>query len=762
MFKFATTFRCCSFWVLFCINLLWFVLTVAFAFSGLNPINDDNIGDVGLVIPEDTYQRRANAYEVAKDEADLTLAAAKCAREDASNPIEMIAMKGRFEKEGNGNALTKSSLEELRDHENHIMSEDGWKDRCKLIYTETYPACEVFIGSSDPSPFSPANEFGCQKPFSPVYMFEKYGDPYFDDIPGTLAKIEESTVDWLAFTDMLHKDFNSNNRRSKIMTSTTYVGTPRHEVEFYVKDPERLALIENGNAVRYYDKKHEEREADHIEHWVVENLGDWFQKRFEDTPLRILFAYDGYDPVSDIVIEDLSLLIVALIIVILYMWIYTGSLFITTMGIFQILMSFFGANLLYRYIWPTEQGFGYDYFTLFCALSLFIIVGIGADDIFVYFDTWQGSATHHYKTVAHRMSQVYSHACVAMAVTSATTIFAFLSNLSSPFIGIRTFGVFSALLVTVNYCAVITFFPVVVLVYDNYFRHKKYWWDPCWQRYCKPILSKCLCCCGKAAPDSDDDIKQQDVVDAKEKSDVDDASVALEDEEEEKEKEVVVQEARASDAVSWNDAKPQRTVRKQDYEAAMPLFFREKYAPFLTSKAKIICALLVAVWIVFLAFACLIQVKPFLLYELLPSTHNFHQYTFVTQNWKTKSSAPLFVHVLFGLEHRDPLNTHGIPAQRFEISTSGEANFDSAFELDSIGAQNQLYEVAEEFIKNPRKGLKIDVRNGINTQLTGSKTGSLEFTPDNGESSSLQNPYGVQSFMHAMASWYVFFFAGAQ
>ena len=66
-----------------------------------------------------------------------------------------------------------------------------------------------------------------------------------------------------------------------------------------------------------------------------------------------------------------------------YMAYYTGSFFIASMGMFQIVCSFAGANLLYRYCWPTATGLGYNYFTLFCALSLFIIMGIGADDIFV-------------------------------------------------------------------------------------------------------------------------------------------------------------------------------------------------------------------------------------------------------------------------------------------------------------------------------------------------------------------------------------------
>jgi len=31
-------------------------------------------------------------------------------------------------------------------------------------------------------------------------------------------------------------------------------------------------------------------------------------------------------------------------------------------------MSFFGGNLIYRYLWPTDDGFGYNYFTLFQVL----------------------------------------------------------------------------------------------------------------------------------------------------------------------------------------------------------------------------------------------------------------------------------------------------------------------------------------------------------------------------------------------------------
>jgi hypothetical protein len=71
---------------------------------------------------------------------------------------------------------------------------------------------------------------------------------------------------------------------------------------------------------------------------------------------------------------------VGIILVYLYTIVTFKSLFISSCMMYQIFMSFFGANLIYRYLWPTESGIGYKYFALFNGLSIFIILGIGADD----------------------------------------------------------------------------------------------------------------------------------------------------------------------------------------------------------------------------------------------------------------------------------------------------------------------------------------------------------------------------------------------
>lgn len=55
-----------------------------------------------------------------------------------------------------------------------------------------------------------------------------------------------------------------------------------------------------------------------------------------------------------------------------FLWVQTKSVFITVCGLFSIGSNFFGANLIYRYV------FDYRYFGVFNVLSVFIILGIGS------------------------------------------------------------------------------------------------------------------------------------------------------------------------------------------------------------------------------------------------------------------------------------------------------------------------------------------------------------------------------------------------
>merc|ERR1711951_95323 len=146
------------------------------------------------------------------------------------------------------------------------------------------------------------------------------------------------------------------------------------------------------------------------------------------------------------------------------MIINTGSVWLASCGMAMILMNFLPALLLYGGI--TQQ----SYFGTLCVMAMFIILAIGADDIFVIVDTWQQYRTAApEEPMAKRMTATLKHAGKVMATTSASTCFSFIGNCTSAFPAVYTFGLFAAWLVFVNYCAVCLFYPTVLAVHDTYF-----------------------------------------------------------------------------------------------------------------------------------------------------------------------------------------------------------------------------------------------------------------------------------------------------
>jgi len=180
--------------------------------------------------------------------------------------------------------------------------------------------------------------------------------------------------------------------------------------------------------------------------------------------LRALF----FNAISQQVIYDLLLAGASFTFIFLFMLFQTQSLWITGWAVFSILTCFFGANLIYRVILDCR------YIGIFHVLSVFIILGIGADDVFVFIDTWKSSESMAFRDMAARMSFVYRRAASAMFTTSFTTMVAFVTSVFSPLLGVSTFGIFSALLVFVNFCSVIIFFPTVIITYEYYW--KAYRW----------------------------------------------------------------------------------------------------------------------------------------------------------------------------------------------------------------------------------------------------------------------------------------------
>ena len=147
-----------------------------------------------------------------------------------------------------------------------------------------------------------------------------------------------------------------------------------------------------------------------------------------------------------------------------------------------IIMSFPVSYLIYTGIFQITMN------TTLNQLTIFIVLGIAADDIFVFCDAWRQS--QHLTFIAgsqhRRLAYAFKRSFRAIAVTSSTTAFAFLANALSDIRPIRAFGIYAAIIIPVNFLLVILVMPSVQILHDRYLKEQ-----------CSYTKVLCRCCCRK-------------------------------------------------------------------------------------------------------------------------------------------------------------------------------------------------------------------------------------------------------------------------
>ncbi|KAI0219170.1 hypothetical protein LSAT2_029225 [Lamellibrachia satsuma] len=321
----------------------------------------------------------------------------------------------------------------------------------------------------------------CVEPYSVVYMCDEFearltgrNESDFTNVPFVLNTIQSMAPGELQM--FLGKD--------SVITATTASSSITRAILFFGKP---LAGYKNT-----FDRS--DAQDTTIRDFILSDFKPLMEKTFEARPGGMDFYYNSLslflNKIDTQVMADLKLALGSLCFIFVFMLIQTGSLWVTCLALFSIVTSFCGANLFYRVV------LDYRYFGAFHVLAVFIILAVGADDTFVFFDTWKLSSYFTYPTLAHRLSNCYRKAGLAMFFTSITTAVAFGLSAFSPFLGISSFGIFSALLVCINYVSVVTYFPAVAVTYHLY-------WE----------TATCLCCCrvkDEDANNKDDNDEDED------------------------------------------------------------------------------------------------------------------------------------------------------------------------------------------------------------------------------------------------------------
>ena len=325
-----------------------------------------------------------------------------------------------FYEEG-GNVLTQENLEKIKQIETNLWDND--------VYQTKF--CLRGIG-------------GCQKPKSILRYFDGtvdplLNDPTFSDIIGivnlanTLNKTKGELQDYLGKNSVV----NSNEVSSDITRSGIYIGWP----------------LDGFESKTDRETKQEEK----VQDFVIDEWNSDLEDIYNDKVGNMDFYYTSVFLLQAVitkqVIYDQALALGSFIFIFFFMWFQTRSLWVTGFSMVSVITGFAINSLIYRFC------FDFRYFGIFHVLAVFIILGIGADNIFVFFDTWKETGFHEYKSLAHRLSGAYRKAAMAMLFTSTTTAVAVIVSATSPFLGISSFGVFSGFLIVVNYMTVLIFIP---------------------------------------------------------------------------------------------------------------------------------------------------------------------------------------------------------------------------------------------------------------------------------------------------------------
>lgn len=162
---------------------------------------------------------------------------------------------------------------------------------------------------------------------------------------------------------------------------------------------------------------------------------------------------------DEYLLSDGCLLAFGALFVIHCMWFYTSSLFVTLMTIVAILFSLGISYFLYTII------FKINFFPFMNLMAVIVIIGIGADDAFIFMKIWKCTLSDHVKSsgipLAHSsptclsdlaektqnkdalyntLKYTLEHAAISMLVTSFTTAAAFYTSIFSSITAVRCFG----------------------------------------------------------------------------------------------------------------------------------------------------------------------------------------------------------------------------------------------------------------------------------------------------------------------------------
>lgn len=353
--------------------------------------------------------------------------------------------------------------------------------------------------------------------------------------------------------------------------------------------------------------------------------------------------------------QDLSFTMASILFVYYYICFYTGTLFIGALGMLQIILTLPLALFFYRGV------FQVTFFNQLHVLAIYLVLGIGADDIFVFMDGWNQSI-NQYRNTADRLDATFKRAVYAMGATSSTTCVAFMATAVSPIMPIASFGIYAALGVFFNYVLAITLFPCVLMIWH----YKLYGCcarlpgglEKCISLVSIPACHKrdeAVCCCQQpySLP--------------------------------------AVVTAQTNNFTEGKDQKAE----DEEILRGLDRFFKEKYAPCITKKPVAGCMSITGLIYIIFCIVMALQLEPPTEQEKwFPADHMYQK---IVESMATFASAAedqyIPVTIAFGLKGMDRSDKNF-----WDAVDRGYTEFDDSFDLSSAAAQRFFLDTCDALI----------------------------------------------------------------
>ena len=278
------------------------------------------------------------------------------------------------------------------------------------------------------------------------------------DIDTKLASIGSSTTDYYNNNFFFENSFTQSNLKTKKARAIFLFATP---IEI--------------DGTRY--KTSSDRYIEQTKKFVQFSYSIESDVFSVQTSLSVRFYNIAWreDLISSYILNDFKLIIVSFAIVFVYVSFQVQSTFLTSIKLLGMGLSFPLAIFINRYI------FQITYFGDLNLVSIFIILGIATDSIFVFVDCWKQTATYKLlhlpeyskqEIILRRMSYTWKRTSKAILTTNLATAWAFLSNGTSSIMPCSVFGYFSSVLVILVYCFAIICSPWWVVIYERYLANR--------------------------------------------------------------------------------------------------------------------------------------------------------------------------------------------------------------------------------------------------------------------------------------------------